>query len=523
MCGQRPMDRATSATSPTSTTLTATTASTASAASCASPAAGEEAPPPRQLPTTRAASGVDFFTQLAYPLSELDAQIKECRDDGKTRRRLVHAALAACTSWQSDETAVLAAANQVLSAQYPDARVCLVGVRVRRAQRSEAGREGVIAVQQDAKQRCVFVDPALSPREGDEATGGMRAVIVLHRRDRNTGATTRLEIAQPASNTMRLSLMTRAPGADKGWVPKEVVEGCAEASVLADMFAPMAESLPPRLVPIVQGDLPEVLMAHIADFWQRCVRAHLLVEHRTARASSRIERTCKHLVFESMTVRRDPRRQNDEVLRCTLHESCFRSAGDGSTELLLITCGRARSCGGACDRHVNPPDFDIAPTTCCANLRAELVCPRNATVQIGLNADAQNRAAALVDAVMRFGDAMVKVNNADLQERRGSALQSAGEQVVVRLERALARLPSLPREDVMCARDILARELLQRDASAGVVRRTAATMTRKPSLAWYASDGSRQGLRVAKYTGVIATHSGLFPPPPDSRSKRGRA
>lgn len=166
-----------------------------------------------------------------------------------------------------------------------------------------------------------------------------------------------------------------------------VVDHLLKPFEISDMDEELATSLPSR-----RGELPAALQSSVADFWQNCMRCHVVA---TVCAPDDATRP---LAFESIVALEPTTAGRKLTLEGTVHPSSMSCAcklhnlssvqdrfpsesfdGSKRVTLLLSMCGRKRSRLGAlfgeCPVHGrNTPDVDMFPGICCHGTVAQLGC-----------------------------------------------------------------------------------------------------------------------------------------------------
>jgi hypothetical protein len=297
-------------------------------------------------------------------------------------------------------------------------------------------------------------------------------------------------------------------------------------------------------VPCNPGELPQMLMDEVADFWQRVARCHVVSSVCAPKDATR------PLGFGSIKVKCEGTRVKRAVVRAKLHHSSCACACDlwklkpvgermpmqrfvsSEVELVVGMCGRVLDPQSKlCPLHGEAtPLVPLLDNICCHDTVAELHCLhltgtkgppiaglRLANMQLrGLNV---LHAQVLIASCLRCTEDVAPL----LGKRPPAEILKACD---VECRNARIKLDEVARRRAASAAVLSATALQALDMKAhdllrqGGVRQYARPSTGKLVLARSNPDGSNQVLLKGEGAELVHTHLGLFPPPLKRKRRR---
>ena len=484
---------------------------------------------------------------LAYPLATIDPAASPTRDEGETRLPHLRAALrmlqrtyaglcdeggaqslvAALTPAVRLHTAVHAALFQQEAPWKP--RVCLVAPTTHRFSPEEADamteqeRVQCIPVADDPHGCVAFPDWPLPPTK----------FVLVHfdARRVGVGGPATIHVQRPTHDELRLTV-TSSNG------QRSTFRGSVPASIVDKLFAPSWASVlgVSKLLPGLPGELPQMLLDEVSDFWQRHMRAHVIASVCAPDDATR------PLAIATMRAKLEGQQHKRAVVRCTLHRSSVPCACElwklkpmydrmpterwvsSEVELTLSMCGRPLGASTRmCPLHgAATPNVPLLPTICCHGTVASMQCAhqtQNKRTHAGLlQTDMRLKglnvlhAQVLIASCMRCADTVAPLLGKAPAEQIEAACDKVCEQARVKLDavtRERATNDAVLSEAELQQRDMLAHDLL----AEGGVRQFERPSTREIVLAKMGKDGSAAVLNIDNGAELAETHLGLFPPP----------
>ena len=491
---------------------------------------------------------------LAYPLALIDPGGSATRDEGEGRLPFVRAALyqlqreheglcaeggacslvAALTPATRLHATAHAALFQLDAPWKP--RVCLVAPSAHRFAPEEADamteeeRVQCIPVADDPHGCVAFPNwPILPPK---------RVILHFDAKRVGVGAAAMMQLERTGVHqlTVRVASSNGERRALRGTVAESVMEKLFSASWSTTLVVP-------ALVPALPGELPQMLLDEVGDFWQRHVRAHVVTSVCAPDDATR------PLGFASMRARLEGQQNKRAVVRCVLHRSSAPCACElwkldpmhvrfpserwvgSEVELTLGMCGRQLGASSReCPRHGSEtPNVPLLPTICCHGTVATMQCShrtQNRSTHAGLlqrdlclTGVNVLHAQVLIASCLRCVDAVAPLLGKAPRDQVVEACETVCAQARVKLD-AVTRERALS-GNVLCEAEMQQRDMKAHDLLVeGSVRQYERPSTREVVLAKMGSDGSVAVLNAGEGAELVDTHLGLFAPPTKTGRKR---
>lgn len=494
---------------------------------------------------------------LAYPLSQIDPAATFSRDEATVRLPHLRAALYQLTKAGHERLCEPSGAGTLVAALSPaprlhpnvhaaifkpdapwEPRVCLIAptARVFAPQIADAMTEEervqCIPIAGDARGCVAFPHwPNAAPKrvlvhfEAQRVGVGGHASLTLER----TGVDG-LVVQAVSSNGQRSEW--------RGTVAAPVLE-----KLFASSWAVTMQSVPKR-VPAKPGELPQMLMDEVSDFWQRHVRAHVVASVCAPDDSTR------PLGFASIVARREGAQHKRAVVRAKLHRSSCACACSlwqlkpiqekmpterfvsSEVELALGMCGRPLDPQTKlCPLHGEAtPNVPLLDDICCHGTVAELQCSHQTQTKrppiAGLRqADLRLRGLNLLHAQVLIASCLRCADDANrlLGKRPAPEVLEACAPECANARRKLdtvtrrrAASDDVLSDELLATFDLRAHDLLVQ----GNVRQHERPSTKRLVLARAKPDGSMAVLKEGEGAELNQTHLGLFPPPLKTRKRK---
>ena len=321
------------------------------------------------------------------------------------------------------------------------------------------------------------------------------------------------------------------------------VAGAVLDKLFAASWAATMQGTPER-VPAKPGELPQMLMDEVADFWQRHARCHVVASVCAPDDSTR------PLGFASIVARREGAQHKRAVVRAKLHRSSCACACElwklkpvhermpterwvgSEVELALAMCGRPLDPHTRlCPLHGEAtPNVPLVDDVCCHGTVAEMQCSHQTQTKrppiAGLRqADMRLRGLNVLHAQVLIASCLRCADDANplLGKRPPAEILAACEPECANARRRLdavtgkrAASDDVLSDDLMATFDLRAHDLLTQ----GGVRQHERPSTKKLVLARIKPDGTATVLKEGEGAELNQTHLGLFPPPLKTRKRK---